>query len=384
MIFKRDILPPNKSFFLFGPRGTGKSTWLEANYPDALFVDLLQNKTYLELFKNPEILREMIDATQPKWVIIDEIQRLPLLLNEVHSLIFKYKDKVKFALTGSSARKLKKHEANMLAGRAATRYFYPLTSHELGDDFNIELCLKYGSLPLAINNDKIDDKVDFLESYVETYLREEIQQEALVRNLASFNRFLTVSAIMNAQQLNLSNLARETGVSRSTVQSYFSILEDTLIGDLLPAYQPRAKIKEVSSPKFYFFDSGVVRALSGNLRLSLSNEEKGFLFETFIYGELKAANQYLNIGREFFYWRTPSGNEVDFICKRGTDIIGIEVKISTTWKDDYSSGLITLLEEKKISTAIGVYLGDRKLKKGMITIYPLKDFLGDLYVSKIL
>jgi predicted AAA+ superfamily ATPase len=189
---------------------------------------------------------------------------------------------------------------------------------------------------------------------------------------------------MNAQQLNLSNLARETGVSRSTVQGYFSILEDTLIGDLLPAFQLRAKIKEVTSPKFYFFDPGVVRALSGQLRSPLNSEEKGFLFETYIYGELKAANHYLNIGREFYYWRTPSGNEVDFICKKGNDVIGIEVKSSTSWKDNYNQGLSTLLEEKKISTAIGVYLGDKKLKKNNITIYPLADFLIDLHHSKIL
>jgi predicted AAA+ superfamily ATPase len=384
MIYKRELTRPDKSFFLFGPRGTGKSTWLEENYPDALYIDLLQNKTYLELFRNPELLNEMIEAINPEWVIIDEIQRLPILLNEVHSLIFKHKDKIKFALTGSSARKLKKNEANMLAGRAVTRYFYSLTSHELGTDFNIDHILKYGSLPISINNKKIEDKIDFLESYVETYLREEIQQEALVRNLLAFNRFLTVSAIMNAQQLNLSNIARETGVSRSTVQGYFSILEDTLIGDLLPAFQPRAKVKEVTSPKFYFFDPGVVRTLAGNLRTALSNDEKGFLLETYIFGELKAANHYLNAGREFYYWRTPSGNEVDFICKQGHDIIGIEIKSSTVWKDDYSYGLNTLLEEKKITRAIGVYLGDKKLKKKEITIYPLSDFLHELHHSKIL
>ena len=384
MIFKRQLKVPTKSFFLFGPRGTGKSTWLEEKYPDALYVDLLQSKIYLELLKTPYLLAEMIEAINPEWVIIDEIQRMPILLNEVHSLIFKYKDKIKFALTGSSARKLKKNEANMLAGRALTRYFYSLTSYELGDNFNIDYALMYGSLPISVNNSIVDDKIDFLESYVETYLREEIQQEALVRNLLSFNRFLSITGIMNAQQLNLSNLARETGVSRSTVQGYFSILEDTLIGDLLPAYQIRAKVKEVAAPKFYFFDPGVVRTLSGNLRNPMSNEEKGFLFETFIFNELKAANHYLNTGREFYYWRTPSGNEVDFICKKGSDLIGIEIKSSSKWKDEYSQGLITLLEEKKISKAIGVYLGDKKLKKNNILIYPLKDFLHELHTSQIL
>ena len=204
MIFKRELKAPDKTFFLFGPRGTGKSTWLEENYPEALYVDLLQNKTYLELLRNPEILSQMIEGINPEWVIIDEIQRLPILLNEVHALIFKYKNKIKFALTSSSARKLKRHEANMLAGRAVTRHFYTLTSYELGKDFNIDQVLKYGTLPISVNNERIEDKIDFLESYVETYLREEIQQEALVRNLLSFNRFLSVSAIMNAQQLNLS------------------------------------------------------------------------------------------------------------------------------------------------------------------------------------
>jgi predicted AAA+ superfamily ATPase len=384
VIFKRELKAIDKTFFLFGPRGTGKSTWLEENYPEALYVDLLQNKTYLELLRNPEILSQMIEGINPEWVVIDEIQRLPILLNEVHALIFKYKNKIKFALTGSSARKLKKHEANMLAGRAVTRHFYNLTSYELGKDFNIDQVLKYGTLPISVNNESIEDKIDFLESYIETYLREEIQQEALVRNLLSFNRFLSVSAIMNAQQLNLSNLARETGISRSTVQGYFSILEDTLIGDLLPAFQLRAKVKEVAASKFYFFDPGVVRALSGQLRTPVGREEKGFLFETFIYGELKAANHYLSLGREFYYWRTPSGNEVDFICKKGNDIIGIEVKSTTFWKDSYNQGLSTLLEEKKISNGIGVYLGDKKLKMNNITIYPLADFLDDLHNSKIL
>lgn len=384
MIFKRELKVPEKSFFLFGPRGTGKSTWLEESYPGALYVDLLKNKTYLELFRNPEILTQMIEGINPEWVIIDEIQRLPILLNEVHALIFKYKNKIKFALTGSSARKLKRHEVNMLAGRAITRHFFTLTSFELGKDFNIEQVLKYGTLPISVNNEKIEDKIDFLESYVETYLREEIQQEALVRNLLSFNRFLSISAILNAQQLNLSNIARETGISRSTVQGYFSILEDTLIGDLLPAFQLRAKVKEVAAPKFYFFDPGVVRTLSGQLRTPLSNEEKGFLFETFIYGELKAANHYLGLGREFYYWKTPSGNEVDFICKKGNDVIGIEVKSSTSWKDSYNQGLSVLLEENKISTGIGVYLGDKKLKKNNITIYPLADFLSGLHSFKIL
>ena len=384
MVYKRELKAPDKSFFLFGPRGTGKSTWLEENYPDALYVDLLQNKTYLELLKNPDFLAQMIEGTDPKWVIIDEIQRIPDLLNEIHALIFKYKDKVKFALTGSSARKLKKHEANMLAGRAITRHFYVLTSFELGKDFDLLTALKYGTLPISVNNKNISDKIDFLESYIDTYLREEIQQEALVRNLVSFNRFLSVASIMNSQQLNLSNLARETGVSRSTVQGYFSILEDTLIGGLLPAYQARAKIKEVALPKFYFFDPGVVRALSGQLRESLSNEEKGKLFETFIYGELKAANHYKNLGRDFFYWRTPSGNEVDFICKKGSDVIGIEVKSSTSWKTSYGQGLKTMLEEKKITSAVAVYLGDKKLKTNNITIYPLEQFLSDLHNSKIL
>lgn len=383
MIFERILKAPHQTFFLFGPRGTGKSTWLKKNFKADLTFDLLKSEVYLELSANPEKLRSYVEALPKKSkIVIDEVQRVPALLNEVHSLIFEHQDNYQFALTGSSARKLKNNQSNLLAGRAVTRNFFSLCSSELLSEFSVSSILQFGCLPRSINLKSIEDKVDFLSSYVETYLREEIQQEAAVRNLPAYSRFLKHAAIMNGQVLNLNNISREAGVPRATLDGYFSILKDTLLGEFLEAIHLKAKIKEVSTPKFYFFDCGVVRALRQELREPLS-DEKGYLLETLILNEMKAYSSYKAKGWEFFYWGVPSGNEVDFVVSQGKSKIAIEVKSSKAWRKEDSNGLELLLSEKKVQKAYGIYQGSIALKKNGIMIYPVQKFLELLWSGEI-
>ena len=258
-MFTRLFHLPDHSFFLFGPRGTGKTTWLRHVLPDALWFDLLRTQTFLALTRQPESFRLQIEA-RPKgnWIVVDEVQRLPSLLNEVHALIAERGQAYRFALSGSSARKLKRLDVNLLAGRVINRQFFPLTAAELNYEFDLDRILRFGLLPQI--HAEPGFAVDVLEAYVANYIREEIQQEAVVRNLDSFSRFLEVAALMNGQIANVSGLARDCAVARPTVQGFFAALIDTLIGFWLPAWRKRAKVKEVASPKFYLFDPGVVRA----------------------------------------------------------------------------------------------------------------------------
>ena len=258
-MFTRRLRLPERSFFLFGPRGTGKTTWLRSVLPSALWFDLLRMGTFLELSQRPDRFRQQVEA-QPRgsWVVVDEVQRLPALLNEVHALIAEHGRAYRFALSGSSARKLKRLDVNLLAGRAINRQCLPLTAAELDLGFDVDDVLRFGLLPQVRSDPAF--AVDTLDAYVSNYLREEIQQEALVRRLDSFARFLQVAALMNGQVVNMAGVARDAGVARPTVQGYFETLSDTLIGVWLPAWRRRAKVKEVASPKFYLFDSGVAVA----------------------------------------------------------------------------------------------------------------------------
>ena len=307
---------------------------------------------------------------QKAWIIIDEVQKLPELLDEVHALLFESRHDYRFAPSGSSARKLKRSHANMLAGRASSKKMFPLSALEIGKDFRLPDALCDGQLPLSVTSSSSAERIEFLDAYVESYLKEEIQQEALVRNLNGFYRFLSVAAMMNGQILNVANVARDVGVARSTVQGYFSILEDTLLGWFLPAYRNTAKIKEVAHAKFYLFDCGVQRALAGLHRDGPLTIETGVLFETFILNELRALNSWRSHGAQFFYWRTESGNEVDLIWKRGRQAVGFEIKYSTIWKEKFNKGLNVLLRSGDIRRAFGVYRGTRVLKVGEVTVLP--------------
>jgi len=371
-MYKRLLKLPKKSFFLFGPRGTGKSVWLSQVLKQAeLKIDLLKSSEFLKYKRDPSILsHEVTPLGKDAWIIIDEVQKLPELLDEVHALLFESNHAYKFALSGSSARKLKKSHANMLAGRALYKRMFPLSMLEAGADFKLDFALRYGQLPMCVTALSVMEKVEFLDAYIETYLKEEIQQEALVRNLDNFYRFLIVAAIMNGQLLNISNIARDVGVARSTVQGYFSILEDTLLGWYLPAYRIKAKVKEIAHPKFYLFDCGVQRALAGLHRDKPAQVEQGTLFETFILNEFRAMNAWKSHGARFFYWRTEAGNEVDLIWKKGHHAIGFEIKCSKVWRQTFNKGLNVLLDSGNIQRAFGVYQGNHILKVGEVTVLP--------------
>jgi predicted AAA+ superfamily ATPase len=374
---------PGHSFFLFGPRGTGKTTWLKHVLPDALWFDLLRTQVVLALSRQPESFRQQVEALpRGRWVVIDEVQRMPALLNEVHALIADRGSAYRFALSGSSARKLKRLDVDLLAGRAINRQFFPLTASELGYDLGVDRVLRFGLLPQV--HTEIDHAVDVLDAYVANYVREEIQQEALVRNLASFARFLEVAALVNAQVVNVAGIARDAAVARPTVQGYFATLEDTLMGCWLPAWRKRAKVKEVASPKFYLFDPGVARALAGRLREPLDGLERGFLLETWMLHELRAAMASRNLGGNLYYWRTPAGTEVDFIWARGARAVGIEVKAAAMWRREYGAALKGLIDQGVLSAGYGVYTGSAELKDGPLHIWPIMRFLRELTAGNIL
>jgi len=382
-MFARLFRLPNHSFFLFGPRGTGKTTWLRHVLPHALWFDLLRTQTFLALTRQPESFRQQVEA-RPKgsWVVVDEVQRLPSLLNEVHALIAERGRAYRFALSGSSARKLKRMDVNLLAGRVINRQFFPLTAAELHYDFDPDRVLRFGLLPQI--HAEPDFALDALEAYAANYIREEIQQEAIVRRLDSFSRFLELAALMNGQIANVAGLARDAAVARPTVQGYFAVLVDTLIGTWLPAWRKRAKVKEVATPKFYLFDPGVVRALAGRLRESLDASERGFLLETWILHELRAAMASQDTGGHLHYWRTPSGSEVDFVWTRGRHAVGLEVKAASTWRHEYGAALKALIAQGSLQAGFGTYLGSAELKDGPLRVFPLKRFLKELASGHVL
>lgn len=383
-MYSRVFKPSKRSYFLLGPRGTGKTTWLKLRYKKALFYDLLDYSTYLRFLKDPSLFKKELYALKKKTVIvIDEVQRLPRLLDDVHYFLSKRTKQFQFILSGSSARKLKRKSVNLLAGRASQKFFHPLVYAEYQSTQNIDTILKYGTLPEVINLKKAKDKIEFLESYVNIYLREEIQQEALTKNIESFSRFLDVSSITNAQMTNLSSISRDAGVARTSLKNYFQILEDTLIGCWLRAWRPRMRIKETYAPKFFFFDTGVVRGLSNQLRKDISPYERGFLLETYLLHELKVWNQTHNWGAKLNFWKTYNGAEIDFIVELEDQKIGIELKSSSTWKSEFGKHLKKAKEERSITRSIGVYLGKRKLRDKSLEVFPIFDFLKILEKNKL-
>lgn len=382
-MYDRSVKYPQYSFFLFGPRGTGKTTDLRKKLPNALWKNLLLDKDFLPLLADNSLLANQVKSL-PKnsWVVIDEVQRIPTLLNEIHNIISENGDDYYFAISGSSARKLKRLNSNLLAGRAIEKKMFPLTSLELGDDFNLNEALSYGTLPVVINRKEL--AVDILNTYVGTYIKQEIQQEALVENIGAFHRFLSVASLMNGEIINISNIARDCSVARSTVQRYFDILVDTLIAYRLPGWQPKLKVKERLTPKFYLFDTGVVRTFSQRIRSSLSDLEVGKLLETFILHEIRAAQEYLNVGGELFYWQSSGNSEIDFIWQRGEKIVAIEVKASKVWRNQYTKTLQKLKESKPSSDCYCIYRGVDNLKFKDINVLTIEDFLQKLHSGNIL
>lgn len=382
-MYSRSLTTPNHSFFLFGPRATGKTTWLRSSLQARLWVNLLLDEELIPLLTSQAQFRAQVDALPAgSWVVIDEVQKAPTLLNHVHDIISLRGDEIRFALSGSSARKLRQLEANLLAGRVIQRNFFPLTFSELGSDFSAESAMTIGLLPGIVSRPAIASEM--LEAYVATYLKEEIRQEALVKDIASFSRFLRVASILNGQLLSLSNVAREAGVARTTVERYFEILVDTLVATLVPAWQPRAKVREVAQPKFYLFDCGVARALQGLARDQPREYEKGALLETLVLHELRAAISYRNCGGDIYHWRTSGGSEIDFIWQRGENVIGIEVKNSPTWRSDFGKALRPLLSDKKLTRALVIYRGKHPTLDEGVEGLPLELFLSRLWSGDII
>jgi predicted AAA+ superfamily ATPase len=335
---------PKTSFFLFGPRQVGKSTLLYKEKPH-LIIDLLDPELQLSYNKNPNLLRQQIDDLSPNFkakILIDEIQRVPKLLDIVHALM-EQRPNLQFILCGSSARKLRHGASNLLGGRALFRTMHPLTLDELSDDFNLQLILAYGSLPKIysiLKQKKTKEAQDFLRAYAITYLREEIKAEALVRNLQGFQNFLDIAVAQYAEQINFSAVSRDCQVALSTVREYYSILEDTLIGVFLYPYLKSQRKRMSHQPKFYFFDNGVTRALLGTLQDPPNTSEQGRLFEQWILQEIIRLNEYHQKDWRLSFWRTSHGAEVDLLISRGTKLLyAIECKFSNQPSSSDLSGL---------------------------------------------
>jgi len=376
-MFHRALSLPARSFFLFGPRATGKTTWLRSVLPEARWYDLLLNDVFVRYLHDPARLRHEVEAL-PKggWIVIDEIQKIPALLDEVHALIAMHGRSHRFALSGSSARKLKRLDANMLAGRVINRAFFSLTCAELGERPPVDEVLRLGLLP-GVWSDR-EYALDILEAYAANYLREEIQQEALTKDLAAFARFLRVAASLNGQVVNVANVAAESAVARQTVQRYFGVLVDTLIGTWLPAWQPRVKIREAAHPKFYFFDSGVARAAAGRIRSPIDDVERGTLLETWVLHELRAHLAYHGLGGEITYYRTGAGVEADFICAGPRRRVAIEVKSAQRWRREWGAAARELIARRVVDRAVGVYLGSAALAHDRFRVLPIYEFLAAL------
>ncbi len=336
-------LAGHKSFFLFGPRSTGKTTLLKTQFPELEIINLLSSMVYLPLSENPSLLQDIVrdQLEAGTLIIIDEIQKIPALLDEIHDLI--ESTDAHFILTGSSARKLKRSGVNLLAGRAWQANLFPLTSHEI-DSFDLERYLQYGGLPQVYTSREPEEELD---AYINTYLREEIQAEALVQRQVQFNRFLRAASQANTEQVNFANIASDSGVPASTVRSYFSILEDTFLGFFLESWQESEKRKAVATPKFYFFDTGVANFLRSNHQLQPDSSEYGKAFEQFIAMELRAWISYSRNRLPLRYWRTRTGMEVDFLI--GTQA-AIEVKASRKVTKKHLKGLRALQEEGLFSS----------------------------------
>jgi len=372
-MYSRLIKPPKKSFFLFGPRSTGKTTWVKKTFPKAVYIDLLEAELFNDLLANPQRLENFIPKDFRNWVIIDEVQRIPELLNEIHRLIEKHK--YKFVLTGSSARKLRRRGINLLGGRALTYSLHPLTAVELGNDFDLEHSLKYGHLPCAYTE---PEPKKYLESYVKTFLEEEVRQEAITRNLSAFSRFLESASFSQGAMLNISSVARECAVERKVVENYFTILEDLLIAYRIPVFTKRAKRRLAAHPKFYFFDVGVYRTLRPMGPLDMPEQVEGIAYETLFFQELLAINDALDLGYDVSYWRTSNNEEVGLIMYGHKGIKAFEVKRTGKMKRSMLRGLRLFLRDYPMAKAYFIYGGNRPMREESISILPFEDTLRNL------
>ena len=378
-MFDRSLVlpqPGSETFFLWGPRQAGKSTLLRGCYPDAYWVDLLKSEVFRRYLDHPEYLRQELAAAAPlsgQQIVIDEVQKVPALLDEVHWLI--ENRGLHFALCGSSARKVRRGAANLLGGRAVRYELRGLTAGELGAAFDLSRMLNHGYLPRIYQAAR---PRRLLDAYIADYLREEVAAEGLVRNLPAFSGFLDAAALSDGEMVNFSNIARECGVSSPTAKAYFEILNDTLLGRWLTAYRKRRKRRVIGAPKFYFADVGIVNRLTRRGELTPGSPLYGKAFENWVFHELSAGIEYQEWDLELTYWRLPSGIEVDFVL--GDMEVAVEAKASARITRDHLRGLRTLMEEHPgVRRRIVVCLEPRARRTDDgIDILPAADFIRRL------
>jgi Predicted ATPase (AAA+ superfamily) len=371
------------SYFLFGPRGTGKTTWLDQRFPEAIRISLLDSVLRRELRAFPERLKNHIgfDA-KDMTVIIDEIQRAPGVLDVIHELMDKRRN-LRFIMTGSSARKLKRNaSADLLGGRAIKRLCHPFIAAEMGEDFHLDEALKLGMIPL-VRYPESGSSQDVLKTYLDLYLEEEITTEGVIRNLDSFARFLQVASFSHGSVLSVSSIAREAGIKRSTLDAYFDILEEMMITSRLPVFTRRAKRQLIGHDKFYFFDTGVFRILRPKGLLDNPNEIDGVCLEGLVYQHLRAWNDYLDEPNELFFWRTKNGLEVDFIIYGANEFAALEVKNSSHADRKDAASLEAFISDYPEARAFLLYRGERKIQvSAHVTAIPVEDFLKGLTPEK--
>lgn len=372
---------PERSFFLFGPRGAGKSTWVGQSYPDALVLDLLHPDVFRAYSGRPERLRELILGNpDKKQIVVDEVQKVPELLSVVHSLAEERQD-LQFILTGSSARKIKRTGVDLLAGRALFRELHPFMPAELGDRFELEAALEHGMVPLVLAS---GDPADVLQSYVALYVQEEVKTEGMVRNIGGFSRFLEAVSFSHGAVLNISNVARECEVKPRTVSGYISIIEDLLLAFRVPAFTRRAARRLVQHPKFYLFDAGVYRALRPRGPLDRTEEIEGAALEGLVVQGLRAWNAYRGGRNRIYYWRTHWGIEVDVVVHGEDGLWAIEIKNSRRVDSSDLRALRAFAKDYPECRALLLYRGTDRLKKGDILCLPCEDFLRSLRPEELL
>ncbi len=368
----------NDSVFLFGARQTGKTTLLLQLFPKSKFYDLLENDTFERFRRNPSILRQELETIDNgSLVIIDEIQLIPELLNEVHWLIVR--KNLRFILSGSSARKLKRRGVNTLGGRALLNVLYPLVSAEI-PDFDLIRAINHGMIP---NHYLTDDKniQKKLQAYVSVYLKEEVKAEALVRNLATFNRFLEVAALTDGEMVNYNNIAQDCGIDAKTVKEYFSILEETLIGFMVPAFEKTIKRRLTQAPRFYYFDVALPNYLLGRKSLMPGSDDFGHSFEHLMIQELRAYIGYNNIENALTYWHTYTGYEVDAVLCGGK--VAIEFKSSKEVQSKHLKGLKAFKEEHPDARLIIVSMDIAPRIFNEVEVMPATVFLKNLWNGEI-
>lgn len=376
-MYDRIFNPPDSaSYFIFGPRGTGKTSWLKTRYKNAVYFDLLKNSLFNDLRAKPSRLWALIPKSYRGPIIIDEIQKIPALLDEIHSQMNEKKTQWQFILTGSNARKLRRSGVNLLAGRLRVKNFYPLIASELSTDFNLKKSVQYGMLPEVWNS---SDSAEFLEGYLKVYVDQEVRLEGLVRNIEDFSRFLEAASLSQGSILNISNVSSDCSVPRKTVQTYFEILEDLLLAYRIPVFQKKSKRELIKHSKFYFFDCGLFQTIRPKGILDADSEINGAALETLVLSHLKAINDLCSLKYDLFFWHTKNHVEVDFILYGEKGLIAIEVKSSSSIREFDLHGLKCFKEDYPKAKLLFIYGGPNQTQ-GDITVINAEDFLLNMKV----